>query len=271
VVQDPDTFDTWFSSGQWPLATTGYPDSDDFKNYYPTSVMETGKDIIFFWVSRMVMLGLYRTGQVPFKKVYLHGMVRDKHGKKMSKSKGNVIAPSEIQEKYGTDALRMGLIVNNVPGADMNLDPDKVNAYKKFANKIWNITRFVLESTQDHDYLNTPTYGAVDIIINDELKTTLQQINEFMEKDRFDLASEKIYQFVWSKFADTILEESKIYIKSDGGGNARQARQRLLINHLITSLKLLHPFMPFITETIWQELPKEMKDAEILMVATWPK
>lgn len=271
IITDPDTFDTWFSSGQWPLATTGYPDSSDFKTYYPTSVMETGKDIIFFWVSRMIMLGLYRTGEVPFKKVYLHGMVRDKHGKKMSKSKGNVIAPSEIQEKYGTDALRMGLIVNNAPGTDMNLDPDKVNAYKKFANKLWNITRFVLESTQDHDYLNTPTYGAVDTILNNELKIIVEEINILMEKDRFDLASEKIYQFVWSKFADSILEESKIYIKSDGSGNARQARQRLLINHLVTSLKLLHPFMPFITETIWQELPKEMKDADLLMVAKWPE
>ncbi len=271
VVQDPDTFDTWFSSGQWPLATTSYPDGEDFKNYYPTSVMETGKDIIFFWVARMVMLGIYRTGKSPFKTVYLHGMVRDKHGKKMSKSKGNVIAPNEIQEKYGTDALRMGLIVNNSPGTDMNLDPDKVNAYKKFANKLWNITRFVLDSVHDHDFSSEPTFGAVDRITNDELHLIVNEITANMESNRFDLASEKIYHLIWSKFADKIIEESKIYINSDGGGNARQARQRLLINHLTTSLKLLHPFMPFVTETIWQELPKEMKDADILMVAPWPK
>lgn len=233
--------------------------------------METGKDIVFFWVARMIMLGLYRTGKVPFKKVYLHGMVRDKKGLKMSKSKGNVIAPSEIQEKYGTDALRMGLMVNNAPGTDMNLDPDKVNAYKKFANKLWNITRFVLDATSDHDFANTPDFGQVDIILNSELKQQLDEINADMEKDRFDLAAEKIYHFVWDKFASSIIEDSKIYINSEGGGNARQARQRLLINHLVISLKLLHPFMPFVTETIWQELPAHMKDADILMVSKWPK
>ncbi len=271
VHQDPDTFDTWFSSGQWPLCVTDFGgESNDFKNYYPTSVMETGKDIIFFWVARMIMLGLYRTGEVPFKKIYLHGMVRDKHGKKMSKSKGNVIAPSEIQEKYGTDALRMALMVNNVPGTDMNLDPDKVNAYKKFANKLWNITRFVLDATTDHDYVNVPTFSAVDTILNNELAIIVLEINELMSKDRFDLAAEKIYHFVWDKFASDILEDSKIYIKSDGGGNARQARQKLLTEHLVTSLKLLHPFMPFVTETIWQELPEQMKDSELLMVAKWP-
>lgn len=272
VTEETDTFDTWFSSGQWPLATTDFGGtSGDFEKFYPTTVMETGKDIIFFWVARMVMLGLYRTGNVPFKKIYLHGMVRDKHGKKMSKSKGNVISPKEIQDKYGTDALRMGLIVNNAPGTDMNLDPDKVNAYKKFANKLWNITRFVLDSIHDHDFNETPSFSAVDTILNQELETTITEINALMEKDRFDLAAERIYHFIWSKFADSILEESKIYIKSDGGGNVRQARQRLLINHLVTSLKVLHPFMPYVTETIWQELPKELKTSEFLMVANWPK
>jgi valyl-tRNA synthetase len=270
VEQDPDTFDTWFSSGQWPLATTDFPEGSDFKEYYPTSVMETGKDIIFFWVARMIMLGIYRTGKAPFKKVYLHGMVRDKKGVKMSKSKGNVIAPIEIQDRFGTDALRMGLIVNNAPGSDMNLDPDKVNAYKKFANKIWNITRFVLDSTADHDFTATPTFGAVDITLNNELKTVVEEVTALMEKDRYDLASEKIYHFVWDIFAAKTLEDSKIYINSDGDANARQARQRLLINHLVTSLKILHPYMPFVTETIWQELPKEMKDQEILMVESWP-
>jgi valyl-tRNA synthetase len=142
--------------------------------------------------------------------------------------------------------------------------------YKKFANKLWNITRFVLDSTHDHDYSAEPIFGDVDIITNNELTETVAEINANMENDRFDLASEKIYHLVWSKFADKIIEDSKIYINSDGGGNARQARQRLLINHLVTSLKLLHPFMPFVTETIWQELPKEMKDADMLIVAKWP-
>jgi valyl-tRNA synthetase len=268
VHQDPDTFDTWFSSGQWPLCVTDFEGaSDDFKTYYPTSVMETGKDILFFWVARMIMLGLYRTGNVPFKKVYLHGMVRDKHGKKMSKSKGNVIAPSEIQEKYGTDALRMGLIVNNAPGTDMNLDPDKVNAYKKFANKLWNITRFVLDNTTD--YIPPVEHTPEDIVFENEyLHPMVAEINEYMEKDRFDLASEKIYHFVWDHFASQVIEESKPLLAA--GGAARASRQRMLHHYLVTSLKLLHPFMPFVTEVIWQELPEKMKDSELLMVAKWP-
>ena len=269
VEQEQDTFDTWFSSGQWPLATTDFGGkSNDFKNFYPTSVMETGKDILFFWVARMVMLGLYCTGEVPFKKIYLHGMVRDKHGKKMSKSKGNVIAPSEIQEKYGTDALRMGLIVNNVPGTDMNLDPDKVNAYKKFANKLWNITRFVLDNTADY---NPPVeHTEADIKFENEfLHPMVAEINADMEKDRFDLAAEKIYHFVWDHFASQVIEESKPLLAATGA--ERASRQRMLHHYLVTSLKLLHPFMPFVTEVIWQELPTRLKDSDILMVAKWPK
>jgi valyl-tRNA synthetase len=253
---------------------TGYPDGDDFKNYYPTSVMETGKDIIFFWVSRMVMLGLYRTGNVPFKKVYLHGMVRDKHGKKMSKSKGNVIAPSEIQEKYGTDALRMGLIVNNVPGTDMNLDPDKVNAYKKFANKLWNITRFVLDATHTIDTSYHPTrqdLSPTDQELLDSYEAIKMNMtrNMELEKSRYDLASEMIYHFVWNEFADKIIEESK-GILEQGTERDKTNRKALLADGLVLSLKLLHPFMPFITETIWQQLPKGLKDSELLMVARWP-
>jgi len=267
VEPDPDTFDTWFSSGQWPLAVTDYPDGQDFKDFYPTSVMETGKDIIFFWVSRMVMLGMYRTGQTPFKKVYLHGMVKDKHGKKMSKSKGNVIAPSEIQAKYGTDALRMGLMVNNAPGTDMNLDPDKVNAYKKFANKLWNITRFVLDNTQD--YVTDSKHTPEDQAFEDEfLHPAVAKITADMEKDRYDLAAEKLYTFVWDHFASTVLEESKPLLA--GSPTERASRQRMLRHYLITSLKMLHPFMPFVTETIWQELPTDLKDQDILMVASWP-
>ena len=269
VEQDPDTFDTWFSSGQWPLATTGYPDGDDFKNYYPTNVMETGKDIIFFWVARMVMLGLYRTDEVPFKKIYLHGMIRDKKGQKMSKSKGNVIAPSEIQEQYGTDALRMGLMVNNAPGTDLNLDPNKVNAYKKFANKIWNITRFVLDSTADMPA--NVTYTTEDAgNIQDVLEKNISVITKHMDDDRFDIASEKLYHFIWDYFASELLEESKPLLQSDDQA-IKASRQRLLREYLITSLKLLHPYMPFVTETIWQELPDTINDSDLLMVAKWPE
>jgi valyl-tRNA synthetase len=268
VETDPDTFDTWFSSGQWPLCTTGFSESADFKNYYSTSVMETGKDIIFFWVSRMVMLGIYRTGATPFKHVYLHGMVRDKHGKKMSKSKGNVIAPSEIQEKYGTDALRMGLIVNNAPGSDMNMDPDKVNAYKKFANKLWNITRFVLDNTNNYNPEAEHTDSDAEFE-NTYLYPALVEINKDMQNNRFDLASEKIYHFIWDHFASQVIEESKALLS--GEAKEKASRQKMLVHYLTTSLKLLHPFMPFVTETIWQELPANMKDADMLMVAKWPE
>jgi len=269
MEQDPDTFDTWFSSGQWPLATTNFPDGNDFKEYYPTSVMETGKDIIFFWVARMIMLGLYRTGEVPFRKVYLHGMVRDKKGIKMSKSKGNVIAPVEIQDKYGTDALRMGLIVNNAPGSDMNLDPDKVNAYKKFANKIWNITRFTLDATADMPE-DAELTEADTKNIQEKLEAAVADITKNMEDNRYDIASEKIYHFVWDYFASELIEESKPLLSSEDSA-VRASRQRLLTEYLVTSLKILHPFMPFVTETIWQELPKEMKKQDILMVESWPK
>ncbi len=267
MKQDPDTFDTWFSSGQWPLAVTDFPDGKDFKDFYPTSVMETGKDIIFFWVSRMIMFGLYRTGKVPFHKVYLHGMVRDKHGKKMSKSKGNVIAPSEIQAKYGTDALRMGLMVNNAPGTDMNLDPDKVNAYKKFANKIWNITRFTLDNMED--FVEGAILTTEDQIQKAKLDDFITDLTVAMDKDRYDLASEKVYHFAWHFLADELIEESKPLLASEKP-EIRQSRQLLLSLYLKNIIKVLHPFMPYVTETIWQELPKKMKDSDLLMVAKWP-
>ncbi len=272
VVADIDTFDTWFSSGQWPFITLGYPDSPDFKNFYPTSVMETAADILQFWVARMMMLGIYRTGKTPFKHVYLHGLVRDKHGKKMSKSKGNVISPIEITEKYGTDALRMGLVVGNTPGTDMNLDPDKVNAYKKFANKIWNISRFILDATITFTPTGTPSLTASDTAILNRLDAITSEITMYMEKFQFHLASEKIYHYVWNELADTIIEESKS-ILSGNDADAKYARQYVLRECFITSLKMLHPFMPFVTEAVWQHLPQNLKigEHEMLMVAKWPK
>jgi len=273
VEKEIDTFDTWFSSGQWPFTTLGYPDNDDFKTYYPTTVMETGADILQFWVARMLMLGLYRTGDVPFKYVYLHGLVRDKKGLKMSKSKGNVTSPIEITEKYGTDALRMGLIVGNTPGTDMNLDPDKINAYKKFGNKIWNISRFILDTTADYERMENVTPES-ESAIRDRLAEITKEITEHLEKFQFHLASEKIYHYVWHELADNILEESKGILSGNStneeDARAKRARQATLRECLTTSLKLLHPFMPFITEKIWQELPKDMRDTDMLMVARWP-
>lgn len=247
-VQDTDTFDTWFSSGQWPFATLGYPDSPDFKTFYPTDVMETGADLIFFWVARMLMLGLYRTGDVPFKKVYMHGMVRDAKGQKMSKSKGNVISPLEVSKEYGTDALRMGLIVGNTPGTALNLDPKKIEAYKKFANKLWNITRFVLSQENQ---------GDIREDLQSEFDTMALDVTKDIEEDRIYLAAEKLYHYVWDRFAAQILEESK--------GKLEYSASLYYI--LKNSLKLLHPFMPFITEEIWGSLPE---NKTLLMVEAWP-
>lgn len=261
--KDPDTFDTWFSSGQWPYVTLGFPNASDFKQYYPTSVMETGADILFFWVARMIMLGLYRTGTVPFKNVYLHGLVRDAKGQKMSKSKGNVISPLEVSNEYGTDALRMGLIVGNTPGTDLNLDTRKIGAYKKFANKLWNITRFVLESGFRTE---RPELTEIDSRLLERLDTVSKEVTEDLENFRFHLASEKLYHYLWDEFAAVVIEESKEILK--GGGTAAESRRWLLSHVLKTSLTMLHPFMPFVTEAIWQKLPQ--KDSELLMVAKWP-
>jgi valyl-tRNA synthetase len=262
--KDPDTFDTWFSSSQWPYITLGFPDADDFKKYYPTTVMETGADILFFWVARMIMMGLYRTGKVPFKYVYLHGLVRDAKGQKMSKSKGNVISPLTVSEEYGTDALRMGLVVGNTAGTDLNLDPQKIGAYKKFANKLWNITRFVLESGF---VAEKPQLTEVDQRLLDQLDATVKNVTDDLENFRFHLASEKLYHYLWDDFAAVVIEESKEILKASGAG--AESRKWLLSYVLITSLKMLHPFMPFVTEAIWQKLPE--KDAELLMVAKWPR
>ncbi len=272
VEVDPDTFDTWFSSSQWPFITLDYPNGKDFENFYPTDVMETGADILFFWVTRMIMMGLYRTGKVPFKTVYLHGMVRDKHGKKMSKSKGNVINPIDITEQYGTDALRMALVVTNTPGTDMNLDPQKVLAYKKFANKLWNISRFILTETQSEDkdrYTEKPELTEEDSKLLDELNLFTKEVTQDMENNRFHLASEKLYHFAWHRLADEILEESKSRLSGDNEQD-KLSRQWILLEILKNTLKMLHPFMPFITEEIWGVLHVQNKE-EFLMIESWPK
>ena len=261
--QDPDTFDTWFSSGQWPFVTLGYPESDDFKNFYPTTVMETGADILNFWVARMLMLGVYRTGAVPFKYVYLHGLVRDAKGIKMSKSKGNVISPLDVSNEFGTDALRMGLIVGNTPGTDLNLDPRKTVAYKKFANKLWNITRFVLECGVE---TTLPSLTEADSVLLSRLEEVARDISADLDGFRFHLASDKLYHYLWDEFAAITIEESKAILL--GQGDAAVSRRYTLYYILTTSLKLLHPFMPFVTETIWQKLPHT--DSKILMIAQWP-
>ncbi|MFA5023061.1 MAG: valine--tRNA ligase, partial [Candidatus Paceibacterota bacterium] len=281
LVKDPDTFDTWFSSGQWPFATLGYPDNPDFKTFYPTDVMETAADILFFWVARMIMLGIYRTGKIPFHTIYLHGMVRDGARQKMSKSKGNVISPVEIGEKYGTDALRMALVVGNTPGTDMALAEDKIKAYKLFANKLWNVTRFVLSSLPPTTLEKQPkgSSGALtetDQKLTENLDALLKDITTDLDNYRFHLASDKLYHYVWDELAANILEDSKtIFAGPDTA--IITSRQQFLLHTLKKILIALHPFMPFITEEIWQSIktPTTLKGAQgssgdLLMIEPWP-
>ncbi|MFA6999934.1 MAG: valine--tRNA ligase [Candidatus Paceibacterota bacterium] len=268
VRKDEDTFDTWFSSSQWPFATLGYPDSDDFKTFYPTDVMETAGDLVFFWVSRMIMLGLYVTGEIPFKIVYYHGMVLDAKGQKMSKSKGNVIDPLTLTDKYGTDAFRIGMIVGNTPGTSLSLSEDKIRAYKNYANKLWNITRFVLSSTENIKYdENFKDYTEREKISIKERDELIQEITKEMDQYKFYIVGEKIYHYTWSRFADVIIEESK-EILLNGENNDKESRAQFLFDTLTKILKILHPFMPFVTEEIWSIIPIENK--KLLMVEKWP-
>jgi len=265
--QDTDTFDTWFSSGQWPYLALNYPDSSDIKNFYPTSVMETGRDLVFKWVPRMVFMSLYRLGVVPFDTVYFHGLINDKHGKKMSKSKGNVVDPQELSDKFGTDALRMGLVVANAPGNDLALSEDKIKAYKHFANKIWNASRFVLEQTADFDESTKPEITATDLQYLNQLEATTKEITDDLDNLRLHLASEKIYHYFWHTFADIVIEDCKNKIKT-GTPAEKISAQYTILQILKTSLILLHPFMPFVTEEIWGMINKDT--GNLLMIEKWP-
>lgn len=274
LISDPDTFDTWFSSGQWPFATLGYPKEKDFNTFYPTAVMETAYDILFFWVARMIMLGLYRTGKVPFRHVYLHGLVRDATRQKMSKSKGNVVNPIELLTQYGTDALRMGLIAGNTPGTDSAFSEEKIKGYKHFANKIWNVARFVLERVDESPLTEKPPLTKVDEERLAELSALSDDVRKDLEEFRFHLAGEKLYHYFWHTFADKIIEESKVQLK-DGDEETRQSTLFTLLSILCTTLVLLHPFMPFITETLWQILPVKLRECvgyheTLLMITPWP-
>lgn len=267
--KETDTFDTWFSSGQWPFITLNYPDGKDFKEFYPTDVMETGADILFFWVSKMIMLGLYTTGKVPFKTVYLHGMVRDKNNQKMSKSKGNVISPIEMTDKYGTDALRMALIIGNTPGTDMALSEDKIRGYKNFANKLWNISRFVLSNCEGLKYdENFSSFEGSDKELHEKWNEFIKDIRKDIDEYRLYMAGEKLYHFAWNNFADIILEDSK-KILSEGSEAEKESRKQTLVYILENLIRALHPFMPFATEAIWQLWPFE-KPQEFLLVMPYP-
>lgn len=266
-TQDEDTLDTWFSSGLWTFSTLGWPEeTEDFKRYHPTTILETGYDILPFWVARMILFSKYLLKDIPFKSVYFHGLVRDEKGRKMSKSLGNIIDPLDMIQKYGADALRMSLIVGTGPGNDTKLVEDKIKAYKHFANKIWNITRFVLTYTEDIVYDKDFTdFTAEDKALLDEQKTIFKDITKEIESYKYYLAGEKIYHYTWSRFADIILEDSKEIFKT-GSEQAKISRAHFLRNSLKDLLIVLHPFMPFITEEIWQTLQISDKP---LMVSKW--
>ena len=267
LKKDTDTFDTWFSSGQWPLLSLGYRKNKDWKIFHPTDVMETGHDLIFKWVPRMVIFSLYLEKQVPFHTVYLHGLVTDAQGKKMSKSKGNVINPIDIIDKYGTDALRIALVVGNAPGADTALAENKIRGYRNFANKIWNISRFIFSNTEELAKDKITITEESDIKLLNEFTDMARGITDDLEQYRFHLASEKLYHYVWHRLADEIIEESK-KIFSDGETAAKMSRASVLITILKQVIIMLHPFMPFITEEIWVHIPQ--RKPGLLMIQEWP-
>jgi valyl-tRNA synthetase len=270
-TQDPDVLDTWFSSALWTFTTLGWPEkTEDLKTYHPTTLIETGHDILFFWVARMIMMSGFFLGQIPFKTVYMHGLVRDGQGRKISKSLGNNIDPVDMAEKYGMDAVRISLVMGMTPGTDSKISEDKIKGYKHFANKLWNISRFTLTFLNNTDISTKTTLTEADEVILSELKALIKAVESHFTNYRVDLAGEAIYQYAWHRFADEIIEESKLITQSTDSERVL-SRQYVLKEILVTLLKLLHPFMPFVTEAIWQELPKSYKDNELLMVAKWPK
>ena len=254
--KDTDTFDTWFSSGQWPLLALGYPNNKDFAKYYPTDIMETGADLVFKWVPRMIMFGMYLTGKEPFKTVYFHGMVNDEHNQKMSKSKGNTISPVELSEQFGTDAMRMALVIGNGPGNNIPLSHQKVESYRNFTNKLWNIGRYVMTQSEASD-TKPQAISAADHWIMNRLSETVASITRHLDQYNFSLAGEELRNFTWNDFADWYVEIHKIE-KNDA-----------VLRHVFeTLLKLWHPFMPFVTEALYQTL--RSNNTQPLMIAAWP-
>jgi len=253
--QDPDTLDTWFSSGLWTFSTMGWngQQTDEMKQYHPTTLMETGYDILFFWVARMILMSGYLLGEVPFENVYFHGLVRDEQGRKMSKSLNNIIDPRDLIKKYGADATRMALLAGNPAGNDTSLSEEKVKGYKHYANKLWNITRFILMQTEDYEMPTTePDLTSNDRAILQSIERLETKIAKHIQNYQLHLAIEDLYQFTWHEFADKMLEDSKPLLQDD---TTKTSRQYTLTNALIRLLVLHHPFMPFITETLWHHIP----------------
>ena len=268
LTQDPDTLDTWFSSALWPFSTLGWPeDTEDLRHYYPTNTLVTGYDIIGFWVSRMIFSGLKYTGKAPFDTVLIHGLVRDALGRKMSKSLGNGIDPLEIIDQYGADALRFTLATGNAPGNDMRFSTEKVEASRNFANKLWNAARFILMNlSEDEPAPHIPeTLALEDKWILSRYNTLVREVTENLDKFELGIAVQKLYDFIWDEFCDWYIEISKIRLNASDDA-AKKTVRAVLVYVLSNTLKLLHPFMPFITEEIWQALPH---DGDSIMVAPW--
>ncbi len=273
IEQDPDVLDTWFSSGLWPHSTLGWPeDTEDLRYFYPTTVMETAYDLIFFWVARMIFMGIEDTGEVPFRTVYFHGLIRDEKGEKMSKTKGNVVNPLDLIDKYGTDALRFALLNGTSPGNDSKLGADKLEAGQNFANKLWNAARFVIQSIKPGVSLEPKSTSPAteDRWILSRLHNTITTVNNMMENFQFAEAERTIYDFLWNNYCDWYIELAKIRLRSP----TAVSPVPVLIQVLEASLRLLHPFMPFVTEELWQNLknslPSGMRAGDSIMVAPYP-
>jgi len=271
LVQETDVLDTWFSSALWPFSTLGWPEkTDSLKRFYPTSVLCTGFDILFFWVARMIMMGLKFMGDVPFRDVYIHALIRDAEGQKMSKTKGNVIDPLEVMEQYGTDALRFTLAAFAAQGRDIKLAEDRIEGYRNFCNKLWNASRFVFMNLEDYKGScaldERSKFSSADLWILSRLNRATKEVNEALEAFRFNDAALTVYKFIWNEYCDWYIELTKSKLADPGW--KRVAAQNMLIHVLDSALKLLHPFMPFITEEIWQKLPQ---DEDSIMVSTFPE
>jgi valyl-tRNA synthetase len=278
--QDPDIFDTWFSSGLWPFSTLGWPDdTPDYRRFYPTSVMETGYDIIFFWVARMMMLGLELTGTEPFHTISLSGLIRDPLGQKMSKTKGNVVDPLAVMEESGADALRFALIHGATPGHDQRFGPQKLELARNFANKLWNAARFVLgarPATIEQDAARPPSptasdLGPVERWIRSRAAATTAAVDRGIAEYQFGEVTRALYEGIWSEFCDWGIELAKVRLADESLPAAtREATWWTLVDALDTYVRLLHPVMPFVTEAIWEALPHRAADPELLIVARWP-
>ena len=272
LEQDPDVLDTWFSSGLWPFSTLGWPDDTQLlRTFYPTSVLVTGWDILFFWVARMIMLGLKFMGEVPFRYVYLHPLVADEFGRKMSKSRGNVIDPIESMEKYGTDAFRFALTASVIPSRYMPFPESRIGGSRNFANKIWNASRFVIMNLEGFEPKGEPPRERLELCdrwILSRYNRTVSLVNEALESFKFETAAHTLYDFIWHEFCDWYVELSKIRLYGSEDPEERYTAQYVLWRVLEGTMRLLHPIMPFITEEIWQMLPHE---GESIMIAPYPR